>query len=159
MLGQGFHTGKPDYVTEQAGLRKEARITQFKHMNAMGCKYDKEGLRIGKLVYTTKQIRLKRGAQDVQQSGCSDERASMMLTRARVNGRTEYMPAARSRYETARSAEMTGWITVALMILKKSVVAYSAPSTFVSPAWVVLQSVTISLSQQVIWARQSDSPA
>ena len=61
-----------------------------------------------------------------------DERG-LQLTKARVKGKTEYMPAARSRYETARSAAMTGWMTVALMILKKRVVAYSAPSTLVSP--------------------------
>ncbi len=46
------------------------------------------------------------------------------------------MPAARSLYETALSAEMTGWMTVALMMLKKSVVAYKAPSTFIrGGAW------------------------
>lgn len=61
------------------------------------------------------------------------------LTRAKVQGKTEYMPAARSLYETALSAEMTGWMTVALMMLKKSVVAYRAPSTFTSPPCVLLQ--------------------
>lgn len=55
-----------------------------------------------------------------------------------MKGKTEYMPAALSRYETARSAAMTGWMTVALIILKNKVVAYRAPSTLVRPACVVL---------------------
>ena len=55
-----------------------------------------------------------------------------------MKGKTEYMPAALSRYETARSAAMTGWMTVALIMLKNKVVAYRAPSTLVRPACVVL---------------------
>ena len=62
-----------------------------------------------------------------------------------MKGKTEYMPAALSRYDTARSAAMTGWMTVALMILKNKVVAYRAPSTLVRPACVVLHTQVASV--------------
>ena len=72
--------------------------------------------------------------------------AEMRLTMARVQGKKEYMPAALSRYDTARSALKTGCTMRALMTAKKSTLAYSAPSILIRPACVV----TLSLHTRTI---------
>lgn len=63
---------------------------------------------------------------------------------ARVQGRKEYMPAALSRYDTARSALRTGCTIRALITAKNKTLAYNAPSTLIKPAEVV----TLSLQKQ-----------
>ena len=56
---------------------------------------------------------------------------------ARVQGKTAYMPAARSRYMTPRFSAAIGCSTMLLMMPRKMTEAYRAPRTFWMPPWVV----------------------
>ena len=58
---------------------------------------------------------------------------------ARYQGSTLYMPAALSRYSTARSSDTTGCTKMEFKMPKNSVAVYKAPNVLVISCSVVLQ--------------------
>lgn len=59
---------------------------------------------------------------------------------ARYQGSTLYMPAALSRYSTARSSDTTGWTKMEFRMPRNSVAVYKAPRVLVICCSVSLQS-------------------
>jgi hypothetical protein len=73
------------------------------------------------------------------------------ITRENAKGNAEYIPAARSLYDTNLSMEITGWTEVALVIPMKRTAAYMAPMALNISCWVSLANYKAAL-----WSAHSE---
>lgn len=81
---------------------------------------------------TTQMWIIQRNYEDISEEGW----VCICHTMPPIQGRISYIPAARSRYITARFSAATGCRSRELMIPRKIVDAYKAPSTLWMPSWV-----------------------